>query len=110
MRALTDLSGVALDINNHQPLFLVYADLVKESKPPPEPASAFADSQGVPGLTVVNDFISLEQEEILLNGLCSAEGPWIDGISRRVQVYVYRRTIMTLHVCSIMDIPLHMKH
>lgn len=52
----------------------------------PEPSPAFTTNIDVPGLFLINDFVSAAEEEEILGGLCNLDGPWIQGISRRVQV------------------------
>lgn len=73
-------------------LHLSYADV---SVPPPVPAVAILPGEAldrgvasaVPGLEVIPDFMSVEEENFYLNGLCAVNSPcWQEGISRRVQV------------------------
>jgi hypothetical protein len=52
----------------------------------PEPVPAFTTNIDVPGLYLINDFVSPEEEEQLLADPFSQDGPWVQGISRRVQV------------------------
>ena len=71
-------------------LHLSYADV---SVPPPVPAVAILPGQtlgempAVPGLEVIPDFVSVEEENQYLNGLCAVDSAcWLEGINRRVQV------------------------
>lgn len=109
--AMTSLSGQPCAAINGRCLTLSYADA---AVPPPMPAIAIMPSDQhpsgalVPGLEVMEDFISEEEERELMSGLCSEDSSaWQQGISRRVQHYGYTFSYETLSLikADTLDFP-----
>jgi len=81
------------------------------SKGPPEPEdTCCSDDITVPGLRIVEDFVSEEEEAELLSIFDRDDAAWEDGISRRVQHYGYPfnyRTLMLDYNRPVEPIPTH---
>ena len=73
----------------------------------PEPEDSIPSSEvSLPGLTVIEEFISEEKERAILSGVCCEENPvWEQALNRRVQVsYGINLVLITfvlIHVCYI---------
>lgn len=67
-----------------------YASIKKPSTPPPEPecTSSTVDIQ-VPGMMLIPDFISPDEEAYLLDTYATRDMKWETNISRRVQVLLF---------------------
>ena len=64
-----------------------YADIKKPSTPPPEPeCTSGTHDITVPGMTLITEFITPDEETYLLDIYANADMKWETNISRRVQV------------------------
>ena len=58
-------------------------------QPPPEPECTSTTAQvSVPGLSLLEDFLTPDEETLLLESLCGQDAHWQQTITRRVQVSV----------------------
>jgi hypothetical protein len=88
--AVESLTGQVHDIlsANGKPLKLSFGQEVESPGSVPEPAPAFSHDISIPGLDLKTDFLTEAEESRLLEGICDIEGPWLQGLSRRVQVEI----------------------
>lgn len=88
-RAMQYVSSVGIWISNRK-LSTKYAAIARPPIPPPEPECiSMTEDIVVPGLHVLTDFISLEDEKRLIEFCDSHENKkskWKTNISRKVQV------------------------
>lgn len=80
------------------PKFMIkYAIERVETKPPPEAdCTSLTDHVIVPGLHVLPDFISVDEEQMLLNEFGGDSAPWKESLQRRVQHYGFPFNYRTL--------------
>lgn len=68
-------------------IVLKYAIERVETKPPPEPeCTSLTDHVEVPGLYLLNNYITEEEEKALLEEFGGPSAPWKESLQRRVQV------------------------
>ncbi len=119
-RALEELSGNAVSELNSSNLYIQYAELSKESADgnglPSEPEDVSLESThniDVPGCKVINEFITKEEEDLLLRGIEGEVNDWDAAVwelilSRRVQHYGFPfnyRTLLLDYAAETPQIP-----
>jgi alkylated DNA repair protein alkB family protein 8 len=103
------LNGVPLPELQGAQMYIKFADEYAPPQPMPEPecTSMYPDVE-VPGLTLIPDFITEEDHERLMNGICSPEAPWEQSLNRKVQHFGFcfnYRTLMLDYTKHIPPIP-----
>eukprot|EP01036_Dinobryon_divergens_P046235 gene46235-61829_t len=84
--ALRSLNGSSLESFTCTKLIIKHAQIYSPPQIPPEPEwASVTDATDVPGLVLLQEFISEAQEQALLLTLCGRDAPWHTNLNRRVQ-------------------------
>lgn len=92
IRAKDELNGIKIPELGNASFFIKFAAETVPSQGFPEPECTMStESVQIPGLFVLREFLTEEEELHLLSTTCSVTAPWEQSLNRRVQVCIISR-------------------